>query len=196
MLLCAGVLAGCSPPANTPAVVFDTPVLVASTHQVVPVAIRIPSIGVAATSMVTVGLVTSSEATPLQPVGSIDTPPLIHPQQIAWYRGSPTPGDVGPAVVLSHRDGHGQLGGFARLDDVAVGDEVDIDRSDHETAVFRVTDTQLIPKADMAVADVYANSDHPELRLITCSGELDRQAHNYLDQRIVAADLVTLRPTR
>lgn len=202
VVLCAGVLAGCSPPASTPApapatvTVTDTPILVATTtHTVVPTAIRIPSIGVHATSMIAVGLVTARDATPSQPAGSIATPPLTHPQQIAWYKGSPTPGDVGPAVVLSHRDGDGQYGGFARLDDVQVGDEVDIDRSDHRTAVFRVTGTALYPKADMTNADVYSNLDHPGLRLITCSGPFDRTAHNYPLQRVVSADLVTLEKT-
>jgi hypothetical protein len=200
VVLLAGVLAGCSPPASAPApapaTVTDTPILVATaTHTVVPTAIRIPSIGVHATSMIAVGLVTARDATPTQPAGSIATPSLAHPQQIAWYRGSPTPGDVGPAVVLSHRDGDYQYGGFARLDDVQVGDEVDIDRSDHRTAIFRVTDTALYPKTDMTNADVYSNLDHPGLRLITCSGPFDKIAHEYRGQRVVYADLVAWEKT-
>jgi hypothetical protein len=200
VVVLAGALAGCSPPASTPApapaTVTDTPILAATiTHTVVPTAIRIPSIGVHATSMIAVGLVTPRDATQTQPAGSIATPPLAHPQEIAWYRGSPTPGDIGPAVVLSHRDGDGQYGGFAKLDDVQVGDEVDIDRSDHRTAVFRVTDTQLYPKTDMASADIYSDLTYPGLRLITCSGPLDRAAHNYLGQRVVYAALGTLEKT-
>jgi sortase (surface protein transpeptidase) len=150
----------------------------------VPTGIAIPSIGVRATSMTVVGV----------DHGVMQVPSLDHPEQIAWYRDSPAPGDLGPSIVISHRDGHGRFGGFARLDALAVGALVVVTRSDGQTATFRVSRSELVPKKAMEahVPEIYGRVNDAELRLITCSGPLDTATHNYTAQRLVLARLVSL----
>lgn len=153
----------------------------------VPKAIRIPSIKVDEKAIGQVGL---------QKSGAMEVPPLSQPKEIAWYKYSPVPGDVGPSVVISHRNGDGQQGGFAALDKVQVGDLIDIDRSDGLTAEFKVIATRLIPKVQMDGAQarqtVYGNTVDPELRLVTCAGTLNRAIHSYQDNRVVSASLSDL----
>src|SRR5215217_3079656 len=60
-----------------------------------PTAVKIPKIG-AESSLIAVGVL---------PDGKISVPSVNAPMQAAWYRFSPVPGEVGPAVVLGHVDG-------------------------------------------------------------------------------------------
>lgn len=107
------------------------------------------------------------------PVGAVD---------VGWYRGGPAPGEVGPALILGHVNWAGQRGSFARLSSLLPGDLVTVD-----ARMFLVYDVQLVPKASFPVQRVYGRTDGPELRLITCGGELDATGHNYLDNVIVYA---------
>jgi sortase (surface protein transpeptidase) len=156
---------------------------------VYPTAIRIRSIAVNNNQFMQVGLL---------PNGELEVPPLTDPKLIAWYRMSAVPGDPGPkpSIVESHINGDQIQGGFAKLDSVKVGDEIQVDRSDQQTAVFKVTATNLYVKTqyDSWKAKVFGNVSHPTLKLITCSGDYDKVHRNYLSNRIVSADLVRLEP--
>jgi hypothetical protein len=78
-----------------------------------PTSIKIPKIG-AESSLISV-MVNKD--------GKIAVPSVKTPMQAAWYRFSPVPGDVGPAIVLGHVDGSQQPGIFYKLHDLAPGDE-------------------------------------------------------------------------
>lgn len=153
-----------------------------------PTAIRIPSIGVDSNDFVQVGL---------DKAGAMEVPPLSKPREMAWFSRSPAPGDLGPSVIVSHRNGNGMQGGFAKLDAVKVGATVEVDRSDGKTMVFKVRRSELYSKAqaDAHADEVYGDTIDPELRLITCSGELDAKHHNYLSQRVVMANLDSIKAT-
>jgi sortase (surface protein transpeptidase) len=99
--------------------------------------------------------------------------------------------------VLAHVDQHGHPGLFAKLKQISVGDVVEIDRSDGQTAVFRVNDATTYPKAeaDQESQAIYGNTPDPQLRLITCTGTVDPKAHSYLSQEVVFASLIALHPT-
>lgn len=187
------VLSGCgTQPAPIPPTLSAAPspspsVKPDGTCNCTPKALRIPAIKVDTKVIGQVGL---------QKSGAMEVPPLSQPKEIAWYKYSPVPGDLGPSVVISHRNGDGQQGGFAALDKVQVGDLIDVDRSDGLTARFKVIATRLIPKSQMDGAQarqvVYGNTVDPELRLITCSGDLNRAIHSYEDNRVVSASLSDL----
>ena len=49
--------------------------------------------------------------------------------QAGWYSLGPTPGEVGPAVVLGHVDGYRNPGIFYRLHELVPGDDVEILRA-------------------------------------------------------------------
>lgn len=145
-----------------------------------PVSIDIPKIG-AHSTLVPLGVNADN---------TIQVPPVETPLQAGWYTYAPTPGEVGPAIVLGHVDGNHQKGIFYRLKDLAAGDRVSIARKDGTTAVFVVTKVHQVAKKDFEGEGVYDDTAGPELRLITCGGVFDRSAHNYVDNIVVYAKLV------
>lgn len=111
--------------------------------------------------------------------------------EVAWYDGSPTPGEVGPAVLEGHVTGSGHNPSvFFELGATKKGDLVEVDRADGSTATFKVTDVRMYPKADFPRVDVYGATAGPELRIITCGGTYDGAARRHLDNVVVFAKLV------
>ena len=129
-------------------------------------------------------------ATGVKEDGSLAVPPVSQPMQASWFNESPTPGEVGPSVVLGHVNGGGQPGIFANLKDVVAGAQVFIDRADGQRAVFEVSRVETIPKDSFPTDAVYNDTANPQLRLITCGGDYDRGARSYLSNVIVYADFV------
>jgi Sortase domain len=110
-----------------------------------------------------------------------------------WYSRGPTPGEIGPAVLAGHVDWAGRPGVFSRLDELKPQDEVAVTRADRSVAIFRVTRVEQFPKDAFPTQTIYGNLDQPELRLITCGGELDRKANSYEDNIVAFADFVGTR---
>ena len=127
--------------------------------------------------------------------GSLSVPPLSQPMQASWYDKSPMPGEIGPAVILGHVNGNGKPGVFLNLHEVQAGQQVLVDRADGQTAVFTVANVALYPKNSFPSATVYNDTPDSELRLITCGGELDREAHSYLSNVVVFANLTGVHKT-
>ncbi|MDH2442643.1 class F sortase [Amnibacterium sp. CER49] len=124
--------------------------------------------------------------------GTLEVPPYDKSAPPGWYRGSPTPGQVGPSVILGHVDTY-KAGPvvFYRLAQLKPGDLVDVRRQDGRAAEFRVYRVENVPKKRFPTIDVYGDTAGPELRLITCGGDWDPQAHDYADNTVVFASLVT-----
>jgi sortase (surface protein transpeptidase) len=118
-------------------------------------------------------------------------PPGPHYDQAGWYRYSPKPGAVGPAVIVGHIDS--KSGGpsvFFHLGDLKPRDTIDVTRADGSVAVFAVDDVRRFHKTDFPTQLVYGNTDHAALRLITCGGPFDRSTGHYLDNIVVTASLL------
>ncbi len=109
---------------------------------------------------------------------------------LGWFTGAPSPGEVGPAVIVGHVDWAGEHGSFYDLGNVKLGDTIAITREDGSGLLFRVVLQGQYSKDRFPTNAVYANTDHPALRLVTCGGEFDRTTGNYLDNIIVFADMV------
>jgi sortase (surface protein transpeptidase) len=174
-------LAGCST-AEPPKAAAPVPSSVPVTKPfkgLRPTSVKIPKIG-AESSLLAVAVKTD---------GSISVPSVHTPMQAAWYKLSPVPGDVGPAIVLGHVDGDKKPGIFYKLKDLKPGDEVDVDRSDGKKLKFVVDRVTQVPKDTFPKDAVYGNSDKPELRLITCGGAFDHAEHSYVDNIVVYANL-------
>ncbi|WP_027942067.1 class F sortase [Amycolatopsis taiwanensis] len=187
VLLGLVLLAGCSAPApSAPAPPTPPGSVAAESSQPaglahsVPTVLDIPKIEVHST-LVQLGL--NSDDT-------IEVPPVSTPLQAGWYSYSPTPGEIGPAIILGHVDGGGQKGIFYRLKELLPGDQISVSRQDGSTARFAVTKVDQISKSEFSADDVYGDTAAPELRLITCGGSFDRAAHSYRDNIIVYAALV------
>jgi len=123
----------------------------------------------------------------LNPDQTVQVPPVGTPMQAGWYEYGPTPGEIGPAVILGHVDGNHQPGVFYRLRELAVGAEVRITRADGHTITFQVRRTVQVAKDAFPTDAVYADTTEAELRLITCGGAFNPATHNYLDNIIIYA---------
>lgn len=99
------------------------------------------------------------------------------------------PGETGPAILLGHVDGNQQPGIFNKLHQLARGDEIIVERSDHKELTFVVEHSLQVPKEQFPTEAVYGNTDKPQLRLITCGGVFDHAEHSYQDNVIVSANL-------
>ena len=174
----AGVAASASLPGPAEAAAEGTrPADPATMSASAPTRLRIPSIGVDS-GLVDLGL---------QGDGTLEVPDEGFPA--GWYTGSPTPGELGPAIITGHVDWAGQTGVFFDLRDLAAGEEITITRQDGTTATFRVTEVERFDKEAFPTQAVYGDLDHAGLRLITCGGAFDRQARSYEDNIVIFAEL-------
>lgn len=177
--------------ANEPIVIPDT--TAPAPTRSVPASIQIPAIHVDA-PLVPLGLDKN---------GTVKVPDLNHVDQASWYcqdyrdeAGTPScagggviPGDVGPATIYGHIDGHKRDGAFRHLPELHNGDLISIKRADSTTLIFTVYKVQTVPKSQFPSSQVYGNVQRPEIRLITCTGEFVGGQVGYKDQGIVYAAL-------
>ncbi len=133
----------------------------------------------------------------IEPLGlnadkTVQVPPLGPVSYAGWYKYSPSPGQLGPAIILGHIDSaqYGP-GVFFKLGALRARDLISITRADHTVAVFEVERVAEYPKNHFPTLDVYGNTDHAALRLITCGGTFDFSAHSYEDNIVAYASLVS-----
>ncbi len=146
----------------------------------VPVSIRIPAIGVSAPVM-EVGQNAD---------GTIQVPPLDDHNLTGWYRYGPTPGQLGPAVILGHVDSLTGISVFYYLKNLHAGDRVYVTLADGKVAAFAVDGVQKVTKDTFPTAAIYGKARYSSLRLITCGGPFDKATGHYLDNIIVYAHLI------
>ena len=111
--------------------------------------------------------------------------------KVGWYEQGATPGEVGTASVLGHVDSYLGPAVFWPLQYVKEGDTIEITREDGTTAVFEVKETKMYNQDNFPTEEVYAHTDYPSLRLITCTGTYNRGTQRYSHNLVVFADLVT-----
>ena len=143
-----------------------------------PVRIRIPSIGVD-TYFVGLGLAANKE---------IQVPRGF--EEVGWYINGPTPGEIGPSVILGHVDSYMGPAVFFGLGQLEIGDRVEVDREDGKTAIFQVDKIERYPQSEFPTSLVYGDIDYAGIRLITCSGSFDAQLQRYDSNLIVYGSLI------
>ncbi len=144
-----------------------------------PTHLKIPKIAVD-TDITTVGLLAD---------GSLATPPVL--SNIAgWYKFSPTPGEIGPAIIDGHVDSYKNISVFWRLRELLPDDQIIITRADGSTVDFKVEALQQFSQENFPTNQVYGNIDHPGLRLITCGGTFSRATGHYDQNTVVFASIV------
>lgn len=144
-----------------------------------PTKISIPDIGVYA-PITPVGLATD---------GSIAVPPLGNSNLAGWYSGGPSPGQMGPAIVVGHVDGPGGESVFYKLGNLKPGQRVMVDLANHRAAMFTIYSVEYYPKGKFPGDRVYADYSRPGLRLITCGGKFVGGSLGYADNVVVYAGL-------
>ncbi|MFK4110606.1 class F sortase [Streptomyces sp. NPDC002176] len=144
-----------------------------------PVRVRIPAAGVDTSPVLQLGLAAD---------GTVQVPSVAQADRIGWYREGVTPGQTGPSVLIGHFD---TVNGPAVLRNVArvrPGDTITVDRADGTTAVFAVRTLQQVDKKNFPTQRVYGDTPRPELRVITCGGDL--RAGHRPDNIILYVDLI------
>lgn len=131
--------------------------------------------------------------TGLRDDNSLEVPPEHEGAPASWYEGSPTPGEIGPSVLLGHVNSLADESGvFYDLESLAEGDTVTVDREDGSTAVFEVYKSEIYPKNEFPTKAVYQPTDGAELRLITCDG-FTESSGEFVENLVVYAELVDVR---
>ncbi|MFE2286838.1 class F sortase [Streptomyces sp. NPDC059443] len=172
----AHVAAATAAPAPAPAPTASPAAPMAASE---PVRVRVPAAGVDTSPVLRLGLAAD---------GTVQVPSVADGDKIGWYTKGVTPGETGPAVLIGHFD---TARGPAVLRDVSrvhTGDEITVTRADGTDAVFRVRELEQVDKKSFPTAKVYGDTARPELRLITCGGEIT--AGHRPDNIILYADLV------
>ena len=150
-----------------------------------PVRVDVPGIGVAS-PLLQLGV---------NPDNTIAVPPLERDSKAGWFQYSPTPGQLGPAVLLGHVDSaQWGPGVFYRLGALTPGQMVSVTRTDQTVAVFVVDRVESYRKDAFPSLQVYGNTPDAQLRLITCGGVFDPGSRNYENNIVVYAHLVATHP--
>ncbi|KQX58992.1 MULTISPECIES: class F sortase [unclassified Streptomyces] len=147
-----------------------------------PVRVRVPAAGVDTGPVLELGLAAD---------GTVEVPSVADAGRIGWYDKGVTPGETGPAVLIGHFDTARGPAVLKNVSRVRVGDGITVSRADGTTAVFRVRELEQVDKDAFPTAKVYGDTRGPELRLVTCGGELT-DGHRP-DNIILYADLVATR---
>jgi sortase (surface protein transpeptidase) len=147
-----------------------------------PVALKIPAIGVNSHVQLLGQNTDGSVQVPL--------PGSVHYNEAGWYRYSPAPGSLGPAIIVGHLDSMSGPSVFFRLGSLRKNDTVLVTRADGSVAVFAVDEVRRYAKAIFPTQLVYGDTNHAALRLITCGGPIDPATGHYRDNVVVLASLV------
>jgi hypothetical protein len=166
-----------APPRASPVPVSVGPILTRSR----PVHLSVPAIGVD-TALVQLGQ---------NPDGTVQVPPLGTDSPAGWYQKSPTPGELGPSVILGHVDAVAGPSVFYNLGKVRAGDQISVTRANNSVAVFTVDRVAEYPKAAFPQFAVYGNTDNAQLRLITCGGAFNHATGHYVNNIVVFASLTS-----
>ena len=144
-----------------------------------PVRLKIPSLNIDAPFSAPLGLDDAKE---------IEVPKDY--VSVGYYKFGPTPGELGPAVVLGHVDSFEGPAVLYSLGKLEVGDTIEIERKDGSTAVFSVTEMERNSQNAFPTQKVYGKLNYAGLRVITCTGVYDKNKLRYSHNLIVYAKLV------
>lgn len=121
--------------------------------------------------------------------GAMETPNIFD-NVTGWYKHSPTPGELGPAIIVGHVDNYKGPSVFWRLRELQPGNIVEIIRTDGSVARFKVDALQQFDQNNFPTGEVYGDINYAGLRLITCSGTFNRQTGHYTANTVVFATLI------
>jgi hypothetical protein len=179
-----GTSVGLKPPARAAASASAAPGAVAPADDLV-----LPRSAPTRLSIMEIAVDAPFTALSIGPSGQLDAPPADDNNLVGWFEGGVTPGERGTSVVAGHVDTKTGPAVFLQLSMLKPGSKVDITREDGTVATFKVDSVETFSKARFPNERVYADTPSPQLRLITCGGEYDKEAKDYTDNVVVFAHL-------
>ncbi|MFQ4150268.1 class F sortase [Arthrobacter sp. LAPM80] len=146
-----------------------------------PVSLSVPDIGLT-TNLITLGRDNKGEA---------EVPPGEAGSPAGWYKFSPTPGELGPSVILGHVNTTTIAEGvFFRLHELKKGEQFSVTRADGTVANFAVDRSEVFKKNAFPTLAVYGNTQRAEIRLITCGG-YEPSTGEFTENTVVYGHLVS-----
>lgn len=119
------------------------------------------------------------------------------PWVVSWYEQTAMVGTTGNAVMSGHVD-YWEVGPavFRNVANLQPGAEIRVVGQDGATYVYALEYIERVYIADLTAEEVNSprlvgNTDYAALTLITCGGEFDREAGEYLSRDIIRARLVS-----
>ncbi|MEU8435286.1 sortase [Streptomyces sp. NPDC029216] len=146
-----------------------------------PTGLRIDAAGVDAKRMLDLKVDPST--------GELGVPdPDTEPNTPGWWTQGAAPGEKGVSVLVAHFDTKHGPALMKDLAKIGLGDLVEVPREDGRTARFKIREIEDVDKKDFPTDKVYADTQRPELRLLTCGGDIvnGHRSHNV----IFYADLI------
>jgi LPXTG-site transpeptidase (sortase) family protein len=139
----------------------------------IPARLVIPSIGVSA----------KIEQVGIGSDGSMQTPSSF--STVGWYKDGAAPGQPGNAVIDGHvNNALTSAGVFEHLDQLHLGDVIDVADASGKTLQFQVSSVQVYPVQNAPLDKIFTAKGAPGLALITCDGAWD-QGKKEFDKRLV-----------
>jgi sortase (surface protein transpeptidase) len=112
-------------------------------------------------------------------------------KDVAWYGAGTLPGNPGTAIMAGHvNNGLGLSGVFAKLENITVGTEISVTRSDGKEIRFVVSNITLHDFGESTDAIFKSNDGKAHLVLVTCEGSWLEDSKTYNKRLVVHADLV------
>jgi LPXTG-site transpeptidase (sortase) family protein len=150
------------------------------TSPALPIRLEIPEIGVNS-ALEYVGLTAQ---------GAVAVP--AGPKNAAWFYLSPTPGNIGSAVIVGHdgwKDGIPAV--FDNLYELKKGDKVYVEDDTGVTTTFVVTAIQSYNQYADATTVFTSSDGKAHLNLITCEGVWNPATQSYSNRIVVFTDKVS-----
>jgi|SRR3989344_601379 len=148
-------------------------------HETKPLSMRIAKIGLSAE---------------IEEVGKTTAGNMAVPKgydMVGWYKYGAAPGEIGNAVFAGHVDnGRGKPAIFARLKELAIGDQIEVTTEDAEKIVFKVVGMKLLPYNSEPQTEIFGPSQKARLNLITCNGEWINSLKTYSDRLVVFTEQI------
>lgn len=117
--------------------------------------------------------------------GEVEVP--VGYDEVGWYKYGPTPGKLGPAVILGHVDSKVGPAVFYSLGQLKPGDDISVKQADGTIFHFVIEEIERVKQDAFPTDRVYGDVDYVGLRLITCSGTYLRGEKRYSHNLIVYA---------
>jgi LPXTG-site transpeptidase (sortase) family protein len=134
---------------------------------------------------------------PIKPVGTKPTGEMAEPEgpfDVAWFKGSPVPGDPGNSILTGHLDYRGnppRIAVFWELKKLAPGDDVVV-RTERGPLTFKVESTAVHEARNAPVDQILGWAMGKVITLITCEGTfIPGSPGDYTHRRVVRARLLT-----
>lgn len=107
-----------------------------------------------------------------------------------WFNLGYLPGEIGNAVITGHVDTLWlQPAVFANLEDLTVGDELNVTDANGNVFTFKVRQLATYNVNELPLTEIFGPAPVPQLNLITCSGKWSWKLGTYLERTVVYTSL-------